>query len=63
MFLTFLLGCSGGPGLGLLDADWFLSVLQLHRQGDDGNLWKLLSPLGPILLNQHLCEPVRGQRD
>ena len=62
MSLTFVLYNPRGSSLGQLNADWFLSVLQLDRQRDGRDLWEILSPLGPFLLDQHLSDSGRKRQ-
>lgn len=59
--LTFLLCGPGSSGLSHLSADRLVSVLLLDGQRDDGNVRKFLSPAGPVLLNEHLGDPARGE--
>lgn len=57
MSLTFLLCSPGRSGTSHLGADRLVPVPLLDRQRDGGNLWKLLPPAGPVLLNQHFGDP------
>ncbi len=63
MSLTFLLCSPGCSGLSHFGTNWFVSVLLLDRQRDDGNLWKFLSPPWSVLLNEHLGDSVRRHRE
>ncbi len=63
MSLTFLLCSPGGSGLSHLGADRFVSVLLLDRQRDGGDLRKILSPPGSVLLDEHLGDPGRRHRE
>lgn len=63
MSLTFLLRSPGSSGLSHLGADRLVSVPLLDRQRDGRNLWKLLPPAGPVLLNEHFGDPYMGGRD
>lgn len=60
MSLTFLLRSPGSSGVSHLGADRLVSVPLLDRQRDGRNLWKLLPPAGPVLLNEHFGDPGRG---
>lgn len=57
MSLTVLLRSPGSSGVSHLGADRLVSVLLLDRQRDGRDLWKLLPPAGPVLLNQHFGDP------
>lgn len=59
---TCIYGCLLSSSLKDLCAGWLLSAVLLSWQRHQGNVWKFLSPLWAVLLNQQPSDPGRGRR-